>query len=123
MAENPFPGQRSEAPDVVAHLSPVSPLRREPLWRHLLGGSLRRRRTERGETLETVAARAGVSTQYLSEIERGRKEPSSEIIAVVARALDVTLVDLTLDVAQALTVERPVVEQSTASATCFALAA
>lgn len=123
MTENPFPGQRSEAPDVVARLSPVSPLRREPLWRHLLGASLRQRRTERGETLETVATRAGVSTQYLSEIERGRKEPSSEIIAVVARALDTTLVDLTLDVARSLAPERSVAEHSSASATCFALAA
>ncbi|MGV9768481.1 helix-turn-helix domain-containing protein [Microbacterium sp. NPDC003461] len=48
----------------------------DPLWRHLVGEQLRRRRHERGETLADVAARAGVSVQYLSEVERGLKEPS-----------------------------------------------
>jgi transcriptional regulator with XRE-family HTH domain len=69
--------------------------RREPLWRHVLGDYLRRLRHWRGETLEDVARRAGVSPQYLSEVERGMKEPSSEMIAAIAGALDVTLVDLT----------------------------
>ena len=76
--------------------------RPEPLWRHVLGERLRRVRHERGETLGEVATRAGLSPQYLSEIERGLKEPSSEIIAAVAGSLDVTLVDLTLAVAQTL---------------------
>jgi transcriptional regulator with XRE-family HTH domain len=74
----------------------------EPLWRHLLGDHLRRLRHERGETLGETATRAGVSPQYLSEMERGRKEPSSEMIAAVAGALDTTLVDLTLDIAAGL---------------------
>ena len=43
--------------------------------------------------------RAGISPQYLSEIERGRKEPSSEMIAALAGALDTTLVTLTEQVA------------------------
>ncbi|MES2867865.1 MAG: helix-turn-helix transcriptional regulator, partial [Actinomycetota bacterium] len=59
----------------------------EPLWRHLLGDQLRRRRHEREETLTETADKAGVSPQYLSEIERGLKEPSSEMIAAVAGAL------------------------------------
>ena len=42
-----------------------------------------------------MAEQAGVSTQYLSEIERGRKEPSSEILGAVSGALDLRLVDLT----------------------------
>lgn len=74
----------------------------EPLWREALGDQLRRRRHERGDTLDDTAARAGISPQYLSEIERGRKEPSSEMIAAVAGALDVTLLDLTLAVAETL---------------------
>ncbi|MFC4244762.1 helix-turn-helix domain-containing protein [Gryllotalpicola reticulitermitis] len=75
---------------------------REPLWRHMLGARLRARRHERGETLIGTARRAGVSSQYLSEIERGTKEPSSEVIAAVADALEVTLLDLTLEVSDEL---------------------
>jgi transcriptional regulator with XRE-family HTH domain len=67
----------------------------EPLWRDVVGRQLRERRRSRGYTLKHVAQRAGVSPQYLSEIERGRKEPSSEMIAAVAGALDTSLVDLT----------------------------
>ena len=52
-------------------------------------------RTERSETQRAVADRAGISVQYLSEIERGRKEPSSEMLAAVGGALGLTLVDLT----------------------------
>lgn len=71
----------------------------EPLWRVALGRSLRAAREERGSRLVDVAERAGISPQYLSEIERGRKEPSSEMIAAVAGALDVGLVDLLADIA------------------------
>jgi transcriptional regulator with XRE-family HTH domain len=49
-----------------------------------------------------VAHRAGVSTQYLSEIERGRKEPSSEVLEAVGAALSLTLLDLTSRVSGAL---------------------
>jgi transcriptional regulator with XRE-family HTH domain len=49
-----------------------------------------------------VARRAGVSVQYLSEVERGRKEPSSEMIAAIAGAHDLSLHDLTLTVAERL---------------------
>jgi transcriptional regulator with XRE-family HTH domain len=75
----------------------VHPQRRpsaEPLWRHVLGKRLRTLRERQGRTLTDVAERAGISPQYLSEIERGRKEPSSEMIAAVAGALGTTLVDL-----------------------------
>ncbi|TDD80676.1 XRE family transcriptional regulator [Actinomadura darangshiensis] len=74
----------------------------EPLWRDALGRCLRRLRLERGEILTETARRAGVSPQYLSEMERGVKEPSSEMIAAVAGALDVTLADLTLEIATGL---------------------
>ncbi|WP_204745607.1 helix-turn-helix domain-containing protein [Glycomyces paridis] len=75
---------------------------REPLWRDALGERLRATRHEKGETLSETADRAGISPQYLSEIERGRKEPSSEMIAAVAGALDTTLGDLAAAIAERL---------------------
>ncbi|HEY0215157.1 MAG TPA: helix-turn-helix transcriptional regulator [Cellulomonas sp.] len=92
----PVPDATSRSP------RPVPTSRREPLWRHALGARLRQLRHERGETLDETAARAGVSPQYLSEMERGVKDPSSEMVAAVAGALEVTLVDLTLGVAESI---------------------
>lgn len=74
----------------------------EPLWREAVGRELREERNGRGRTLADVAQDAGVSTQYLSEIERGRKEPSSEVLQAVAGALDLRLVDLTIRVSRRL---------------------
>ncbi|WP_081913614.1 helix-turn-helix domain-containing protein [Glycomyces sp. NRRL B-16210] len=78
------------------------PATREPLWRDALGERLRATRHERGETLSETADRAGISPQYLSEIERGLKEPSSEMIAAVAGALETTLGDLARSIAEQL---------------------
>ena len=75
------------------------PRPQEPLWREVLGRRLRVLRQEQQETLSETAARAGISPQYLSEVERGRKEPSSEMIAALAGALGTTLIDLTEQVA------------------------
>lgn len=72
----------------------------EPLWREALGERLRAHRRDRGTTLAQTADRAGVSPQYLSEMERGLKEPSSEMIAAVAGALGLSLPDLVGDVAR-----------------------
>jgi DNA-binding XRE family transcriptional regulator len=80
----------------------LPPQRQEPLWREVLGRRLRALRHEQGEKLTETASRAGISPQYLSEVERGRKEPSSEMIAAVAGALGVTLIDLTEQVADEL---------------------
>ncbi|MGB3375951.1 MAG: helix-turn-helix transcriptional regulator [Microbacterium sp.] len=74
----------------------------EPLWREMLGEQLRQRRREREETLGETAATAGVSPQYLSEVERGLKEPSSEMIAAIAGALETTLLELASDVTDRL---------------------
>jgi transcriptional regulator with XRE-family HTH domain len=68
--------------------------RPEPLLRHVIGGILRRARLAQGRTLVDVAASARVSTAYLSEVERGRKEASSEVLAAVCGALGLRLVDL-----------------------------
>ena len=65
----------------------------------MLGQRLRALRQEQQETLAETAGRAGISPQYLSEIERGRKEPSSEMIAALAGALGTTLIQLTEQVA------------------------
>ncbi len=63
----------------------------EPLWREQLGDQLRRERLAREERLVDVAERSGVSTQYLSEVERGLKDPSSEMLQAIAGALDLTV--------------------------------
>ena len=66
----------------------------QPLLREVYGRLLRRMRQQQGRTLAEVAAEAGISMAYLSEIERGLKEPSSEILAAVCGALDATIVGL-----------------------------
>lgn len=76
------------------------------LWRDVAGAVLREARRRRGERLADVAARARVSPQYLSEVERGRKEPSSEVLAAVAGALDLTLADVTRRVTLVLDAQR-----------------
>jgi DNA-binding XRE family transcriptional regulator len=81
---------------------PLEPQPLEPLWREMLGSRLRALRTERDETLTQTAERAGISPQYLSEVERGRKEPSSEMIAALAGALDITVADLMAGAAEDL---------------------
>jgi transcriptional regulator with XRE-family HTH domain len=81
---------------------PTPSRRPEPLWRDAVGRELREERRTAGRTLADVAGRAGVSTQYLSEIERGRKEPSSEVLGAVAGALGLRLVDLTARVTRRL---------------------
>jgi transcriptional regulator with XRE-family HTH domain len=89
----------------MSEISRIFPLGRqalEPLWREVLGSRLRALRTERDETLAQTAERAGISPQYLSEVERGRKEPSSEMIAALAGALDITVADLMAGTAEDL---------------------
>ena len=81
----------------------------EPLWREVLGQRLRALRLDNEETISETAGRAGVSPQYLSEIERGRKEPSSEMIAALAGALGTTLTGLTEQVADDLRRQQTVV--------------
>jgi transcriptional regulator with XRE-family HTH domain len=86
----------------------------EPLWREVLGRRLRALRRDRDETLAETAGRAGISPQYLSEIERGRKEPSSEMIAALAGALDTTLITLTEQVAGDLRRHQALAQQTLA---------
>jgi transcriptional regulator with XRE-family HTH domain len=86
-----FPRRATTATEVAA-----------PLWREAAGGVLREERRAQDRTLADVARSAGVSAQYLSEVERGRKEPSSEVLEAVTAALDLRLVDLTARVTRRL---------------------
>ncbi|OIN82421.1 helix-turn-helix domain-containing protein [Mycobacterium malmoense] len=62
-----------------------------PLVREVIGDVLRRARMSQGRTLRQVSDSARVSLGYLSEVERGRKEPSSELLNAICDALDVPL--------------------------------
>ncbi|MDQ1103851.1 transcriptional regulator with XRE-family HTH domain [Nocardioides zeae] len=68
------------------------------LYRHSLGDVLRRRRVQQGMTLREVSAGARVSLGYISEVERGQKEASSELLASLCAALDVPLSTVLLEV-------------------------
>jgi len=73
----------------------------EPLWRESVGHELRDERQSSGRRLVDVAEEAGVSPQYLSEVERGLKDPSSELLAAMAGALGLSVADLASRVASA----------------------
>lgn len=62
--------------------------------RQVIGDELRRRRQDQGRTLRDVSGAAAVSLGYLSEIERGHKEASSELLASICGALNVSLSDV-----------------------------
>jgi len=72
------------------------------LLRQEIGDVLRTHRQERGQTLRQVASKASVALGYLSEVERGQKEVSSEILASVAEALEVPLSVVMRDVSERL---------------------
>jgi transcriptional regulator with XRE-family HTH domain len=72
------------------------------LLRRLVGDVLRRHRQRQSRTLRDVSATARVSLGYLSEIERGRKEASSELLAAICAALDVSLADVLREVSDDL---------------------
>ena len=81
--------------DNVIDLRPrPRPARPEPLWREVIGEQLRAERRARAERIADVAGRAGIAPQYLSELERGCKDPSSEVLAAVSGALGLTVLAL-----------------------------
>jgi transcriptional regulator with XRE-family HTH domain len=73
-----------------------------PVLRQVVGDTLRALRLRQRRTLREVSANARVSLGYLSEVERGQKEPSSELLAAICGALDVELSDLFAEVSQVL---------------------
>ncbi len=72
------------------------------LVRREIGDVLRELRLQKGHTLRQVAGRASVALGYLSEIERGQKEASSEILYSIAEALDVPISQIMRDVSDRL---------------------
>jgi hypothetical protein len=72
------------------------------LLRRLLGDVLRRHRIRQSRTLRDVSGAAGVSLGYLSEVERGRKEASSELLAAICGALEVTMSEVLREVSDDL---------------------
>ncbi|MCF6379355.1 helix-turn-helix domain-containing protein [Nocardioides KLBMP 9356] len=75
------------------------------IFRRLLGDVLRSARMQRGMTLRELSAEARVSLGYISEIERGQKEASSELLASLCEAMDLPLSDVLRDVADAVAIE------------------
>ena len=75
------------------------------LFRRLLGEVLRTQRMRQGRTLRQLSADARVSLGYISEIERGQKEASSELLASLCSALDLPLSDVLREVSDAVAVE------------------
>ena len=70
--------------------------------RQLMGEVLRTRRLAQGLTLRDLSSKALVSLSYISEIERGQKEPSSELLAALAEALEIPLSNVLLQVSALL---------------------
>ncbi|MEV0643132.1 helix-turn-helix transcriptional regulator [Streptomyces sp. NPDC050619] len=91
-SERPAVAPPRTAPPDPAPRDPLGP--KEPLWRDLVGDVLRRERLAQERTLKDVADAARISMPYLSEVERGRKEASSEVLAAAAHALGLGLGDL-----------------------------
>ena len=75
------------------------------LFRASLGDVLRAERMRQGMTLRELSSSARVSLGYISEIERGQKEASSELLAALCEALDVPLSDVLRDVSDAVALE------------------
>ena len=75
--------------------------------RTLLGEALRTTRLSQDRTLREVSSAARVSLGYLSEVERGQKEASSELLAAICRALGVRLSDVLREVSESLSVLEP----------------
>ncbi|MGZ4437476.1 MAG: helix-turn-helix domain-containing protein [Nocardioidaceae bacterium] len=75
------------------------------IFRRLLGEVLRSQRMRQGRTLRQVSADARVSLGYISEIERGQKEASSELLAALCSALDVPLSEILSEVSDAVALE------------------
>lgn len=78
---------------------PTAEPAREPLLREALGEALRDIRTRNGMTLRELSDIAAISPGYLSELERGRKEVSSELLASVCHGLSVSVSDVIIDAA------------------------
>jgi predicted transcriptional regulator len=89
--------------------------------RRVIGDELRRRRRDQGRTLREVSAAARVSLGYLSEVERGQKEASSELLAAICGALEVPLSDVLRSVSDEVAVAESGVALASVDAVVSAL--
>ena len=78
----------------------MSPVKEVTLLRTHIGSALRQARISQGRTLRDVAKGARVSLGYLSEVERGQKEASSELLNAICTALGLTLSSVISDVSR-----------------------
>lgn len=87
--------------------TPIVSTRRTPelLLREALGAALRSFRADKGITLRELAESARVSPGYLSELERGRKEVSSELLASVCHALETSVADVLIEAAGSMALQ------------------
>ncbi len=84
------------------------------LLREVIGDVLRRARTTQGRTLREVSDSARVSLGYLSEVERGRKEASSELLSAICSALEVPLSRVLSDAGERMARQERLVSTGTA---------
>ncbi len=82
------------------------------LMRHEIGDVLRDFRQQKGATLRQISSKASVALGYLSEVERGQKEASSEILASIADALDTPLSVILLEVSNRLSMFEQIIPSS-----------
>ena len=75
------------------------------LLREHIGAALRRARIEQGQTLRQLSRRSSVSLGYLSEIERGQKEASSELLSSICGALALSIPNLLLEVSRSMQIQ------------------
>ncbi|KQB86573.1 helix-turn-helix domain-containing protein [Corynebacterium lowii] len=94
-----------------------TPPRPEPLLREALGEALRAFRAEQRITLRELAETARVSPGYISELERGRKEVSSELLASVCHALGVSVADVLIEAAGSMALSDVAEELATGNLT------
>jgi hypothetical protein len=98
------PAQSARVPAASQRLAaPSFGPRPDPLWRDVAGSVLRDERRRQQRTLAQVAERAGMSVQYLSELERGRKEASSEMLGAACGALGLSLAEFATRCARTIT--------------------
>lgn len=87
------------------------------LFRRLLGEVLRSQRVRQGRTLRQVSADARVSLGYISEVERGQKEASSELLGSICAALDLPLSEVLREVSDAISLEEAALAMAVEDAT------
>lgn len=83
-----------------------------PVLRHVVGETLRAVRLRQRRTLREVSAAARVSLGYLSEVERGHKEPSSELLASICDALEIPMSEVFVLVSDSLRKQERVAERT-----------